>query len=469
MSEDVVARAVPYRLHLRAPALDLFEIIGRRKFRIAFLYSAYVLAVAVAASVFLSQPPSYEASAMIDLQPSAYGLGARQQRLPALRADEVARSQIALLTTESVIRGALAEVGPPPKLPKPALAPMSLPTNGRAVASLVEERAREWLALANKWLFPPLPAADEAYDSARRVIKTRLEPNTSFIRVSFRSQDRAYAIRFLNALIQHFTQKHYELYANVAAVSFFLKHRQESEEDFSRASAELAAFSGTNRIFNIDEQRKLLLQERSRMASSLSDTRDLLAQKESEASTIPDQLAQMKPLTRYSQLNSLAETSKRLAPSPGPDTAHGPIASLGSDPPLLLVKVYQDTIASLVKINTDIAGLKAKLKHQEDEIDDVDRRLSTLSDKEAAFDRLRQKVDLAKATSAQFAQRAVDEQIQQDLNTQKLSTVRVVQPPTPPIEPVWPARMIIAIALAAAILPAFAIAGPMVYRFLFRL
>jgi uncharacterized protein involved in exopolysaccharide biosynthesis len=139
------------------------------------------------------------------------------------------------------------------------------------------------------------------------------------------------------------------------------------------------------------------------------------------------------------------------------------------DPPLLLVKVYQDTIAMMVKLNTDIAGLRARITYQQSEIEDLDRKLADLSSIEAAFERLRQKAELAKATAAQFAKKAVDEQIRQDLNTHKLSTVRIVQPPLPPIEPIWPRRTVVLFALLLAALPLIACAGPLAYRRLGRL
>ena len=536
MSEDIIRARSPLRLYVPAP--DFIGFLKRRKVAVALCYAAYVILVFAAAAAFEALPPEYEVSAMIDLQPgSSYGLG-DEQRIRDPRPEEIARSQVSLLTTESVIRGALADVGSAPKMtPRPeaplravpapvppseipvaasmgspseqpesprqlATAPAAEPMRsvvetaapimaarqlaaaantvyGAAVPvveraydglwSLSDETAR-WLVATKNRILPPLPAADEAYVEAKKSIRTQAEPNTSFIRVSYESRHPAYAVKFLNALIQRFTEKHYDLYSNAGAISFFAKHRQESEDEFSRASAALADFSARNNIFSIEEQRKLLLQERGQASADLAATRNLQAQKEGEAAIIGDQLVQMKPFSQYPQIGAIAQSSRSLRqsdpdPSPAPVPERSPrIPSLAGDPPLLLVKVYQDTIASLVKLNTEIAGLRAKLQYQELQLTGVDRKLADLSAKESTFDRLRQKVELARTTAAQFARKAVDEQIQQDLKAQKLSSVRIVQPPTPPVEPMWPPRLVLGLALLLAVLPGAAMSGPAIYR-----
>jgi len=520
MPDDVAGARLSLRLY--SPRPHWFDAIAQRKMRVVAIYAAYLLVIVASVVGFESLPPQYEVSAMIDLQPMAY-TAVDEQRFRTSKADEMARSQIALLTTESVIRGALADLSRPPALPIPVplpqKAPKDIPVASSAYASTERLAARSGLegarpardpvrtanastsmyeasalatghattsiskgidglrdlvTLAKETVWPPLAPADESYVAARKAIKSQAEPNTGLIRVSFTDRDPAYAVRFLDALIQRFTDKHYDLYSNAGAVSFFVRHRKESEEEFAKASAELAAYSAANDVFNIDEQRKLLLQERSRVISDFAATRDLQAQKESEATSIADQLVQMKPFSRYPQINSLAQTGRRLRPVPEhdedatsalkPQAAEPKLPNLTGDPPLLLVRVYQDTIATLVKLNTDLAGLRARRTYQQSEIATFDRKLADLSAKEAAYERIRQRADLAKATAAQFAKKAVDEQIQQDLNAQKLSTVRIVQPPTPPIEPVWPRRRVVLIALLLAALPAFAIAGPAAYR-----
>lgn len=519
MSDDVAGSPLSLPLYSARPYL--LDILARRKAKVMSIYAIYLLLLALCVAGFESLPPKYEVSAMIDLQPAAYG-NTEDQRQRVPRADEMARSQIALLTTESVIRGALSDVAH-----APASVPASPPADrqpddvpvassayastqsaasrgnrdpvwrgsanaktmyeasalamGTATASASASKSvdslRDLLALVRDSIWPPLPPADEAYLAARRAIKSQAEPNTGFIRIAFRDRDPDYAARFLDALIQRFTEKHYELYSNSAAVSFFAKHRKQSEDEFAKVSAELAAFSAANDVFNIDEQRKLLLQERSRVASDFTATRDLQAQKESEAASMADQLVLMKPFSRYPQVNALAQTGRRLRPlteteedaaaaalTPHTGDAATKLPNLTGDPPLLLVRVYQDTIANLVKINTDLAGLQAKRKYQQSEIAEFDRKLADLSAKEATYERIRQRAELARATAAQFAKKAVDEQIQQDLNAQRLSTVRIVQPPMPPIQPIWPRPTIIAIALLFALLPAIALAGPAAYR-----
>ncbi len=263
MPDDVAGARLSLRLY--SPRPHWFGAIAQRKMRVVAIYAAYLLVIVASVVGFESLPPQYEVSAMIDLQPMAY-TAVDEQRFRTSKADEMARSQIALLTTESVIRGALADLSRPPALPIPVplpqKAPKDIPVASSAYASTERLAARSGLegarpardpvrtanastsmyeasalatghattsiskgidglrdlvTLAKETVWPPLAPADESYVAARKAIKSQAEPNTGLIRVSFTDRDPAYAVRFLDALIQRFTDKHYGLQYRRAA------------------------------------------------------------------------------------------------------------------------------------------------------------------------------------------------------------------------------------------------------------
>ena len=71
------------------------------------VYVAYVaLVIAAAATYWMAAPPTYEVSAIISVKPGLYGV-----ETATLRADQNARSQVALLESEDVIRQTIDAIG----------------------------------------------------------------------------------------------------------------------------------------------------------------------------------------------------------------------------------------------------------------------------------------------------------------------------------------------------------------------
>ena len=191
----------------------------------------------------------------------------------------------------------------------------------------------------------------------RKSLRSKQDGLSDIVRVTFRHRDPLTATEFANAVVTVFTHSYFGLYKNSDAVAFFLDEQKKSRLALDRASAAFAEFASANSLYRIEEQLRLLIEERSRQASDLSKTKGLIATKESEASAIPLQLSQMKPIGRLPQITTLTRLPGK--PTGHPAEKHTTIDQLGSDPPLLLVRVYQDTIATLVRLQTDLAGLRA--------------------------------------------------------------------------------------------------------------
>ena len=91
------------------------------------VYVAYVaLVIAAAATYWMAAPPTYEVSAIISVKPGLYGV-----ETATLRADQNARSQVAVLESEDVIRQTIGAVGAPELYPNQG-ADAYLPAEDRA-------------------------------------------------------------------------------------------------------------------------------------------------------------------------------------------------------------------------------------------------------------------------------------------------------------------------------------------------
>ena len=407
------------------------------------IFVSYCAVVWLAILVALFGSPTYEVTAIISIKPGALFV-VDPEKIAAAAPEQFARPQITLLESETVVRRAVSAVGGE-RLYRAKTGGLQLPQIARGPL---------------KSLFPALSLNDYAYMTAKKNLTIRQEPQTDIIMVTFRNSDPRVAVDFTNALVRSFSQRFFEVYSNTGAVDFFWEQKKKSEEAFTRTSKAFAVYSSRYGLFRIQEQRGLLLQQRSAMAAALIVTRGSIAEKESQVAAIPGQLAQLKqPLARSALLKSLIGPQKSDTPPP-PETSSLSLSGIADDPPLLLVRVYQDTVASLVRTHTEIAGLRALEVQQEQSLKDIDSQLTLMGAREAEFERLQLEVTQLKANAELFSKKAFEERLAQDLNERKFTPVQILQEATLPLKPIWPRPVVLLVfGFVLCFVPGLAAAG----------
>ena len=408
-------------------------------FRNVVGYSAFVcLLLALTIAYVMRAEKVYSSNALVLVRADLYNSDPAKNT--EARGNQTARAQIPLFSSEDVIRSAIAEVG---------------------IAKLFTEDT----------LQSSLKPEDQAYVLARRALEVELEPQTDLIRVSFRHNDPAIAAEFVRVLVNKFSDRYYEIYQNAGTVTFFQEQKDQAANEFAQASSKLAKYAADNQVYRIEEQQRLLLAQRSKVASALSATQGAIDQKRAEKTSIPKQLSQMRVVGRLPQVTGLTQhippalqtDSAAAAPQALANKADGDrIDRLATDPPVLLVKVYQDTIASLVKLHTDLDGLVALEQNQASQIKALDTSLNGLADQAAEFEKLKLASDAASQRVKAYTKRSLDEQLSHAMNTNKLSSIQIVQSPTIPFKPIWPVPVLLfAAAFALCLLP---ISGVVAYE-----
>src|SRR5262249_6062975 len=151
----------------------------------------------------------------------------------------------------------------------------------------------------------PTASEDEAYISAKKSLSVRQEGTSDLIRVKFKHNNPKIAAAFTNAVVESFTARYLELYKNSSAVSFFVEQQKQNRLALEKASIKFQEFASANRIYEIDQQLRLLIEERNAHASALDKTRGSIAERENEVQAIPALLSQMKPVNRLPQVTAL--------------------------------------------------------------------------------------------------------------------------------------------------------------------
>lgn len=431
---------------VRAPSSKAGNMfLARHKWK--FLAVAYLIASAGMMYWLARMPKAYETSSIVSILPAQPVLtkdGDLNRQAMTLSVEQAARSQIALMESEEVIRRAIDKVG----LPKLEADP----------AAHVAPHVEAWLnRLRQRSKDVEVGVLDLAYIQVADAVDARFEPNTNLIRLRLRDGDPILARELASAVIDSFVDRYYELYSGGGAVGFFQDQQKRSAKNFEALSTQLAEFSRANNIFDVAEQRRLLLQERTRVAGALLTTQGQIRQTAEQTRVIPEQLAKMKPVGRLPQVTGLTQKQETEADPKSQaqkDEDNALTRRLAQDPPILLVKVYQDTIADLVKLKIDLEGYRALEKQQLQQLGSIEQQLSVLSSKEAEFQRLQLEVTQARQGTEAYSRRTLEERLALELNSNMLSGVRVVQRATTPLKPVWPTtRLVLAFGLVMCLLP----------------
>ena len=348
-----------------------------------------------------------------------------------------------IATTDQVIGLAASEVGFDRLFRKDTSSPLSL--------------ASAWIATALQALPPQFDflkpragmigtadRADEAKDSnqqriakLRALISARGEGRTDILKVSFRHPDRVVAAQFLNELANALIATQADLVQVPGAEVFFQQQTKRLEQEAEKAAMDLRNFSVDAGIYSVDDQRKLLLQRADALDAKLSATRSSIEDWRGQKQAILDQLVTLKPVHQSRTVSAIVSDLRGRDFKPS-NNGVGTVQHEDA-PPLLLIKVYQDAMAGLLKVNTELNGAINVEKTLTTEIGKVNEELASLSSKQAEYDRLKRVLARASTAADHYGSRVIEEQINQDIAKKaKLSSVRVVQRAERPALPMFP-------------------------------
>lgn len=286
-------------------------------------------------------------------------------------------------------------------------------------------------------------------EGLRGNISARQEGRSDLLRISFKHPNPSVVAEFVNGLANSLVATQADLVQVPGADVFFQQQARRLEQEAEKAATELREFSIEASIYSAAEQRALLLRRAADLATLMATTRGSIEERKGQKQAIVDQLLVLRPVaqskTVTSIVNRLGERDDKDKTSASKDRsssragAAGNLASFDETPPLLLVRVYQDAMANLLKINSDLSGSLKLEKLLGDELERVNVQLADLTSKEAEYDRLKRVLTRASSAADLYGTRVIEEQTSMDVAKKaQLSSVRVVQLAEKPIAPTIP-------------------------------
>lgn len=367
---------------------------------------AFVAPVAMASIVSFVPSKRYSATAyiIVDASRGNQAITSSEERRgnEVIQYDQVLKTQLSLAGSEDVIRNAIE-----------ALKPTRLYPDAFVTMSEQEQTNSDFLR-------------------ARSDVSFAIEPNTFVLKFTYRNKDPVVAARFANQLANEYLTRRAALTANSGAVEFFKSQEVRYNEDLKQANDALTTFSMKKKVYSVAAQRDLLLKARAQAAKDLSDNAIHILRAESELNSLRTQISSLRAQT----------TLPSSIFGDYPKTAVARDTTLQNDPPLLNIRIYQESAAKLVTANAELAGLKATADRRAEDLRLLDRELDNLAQTEGVFNRLTQAVRQTQSVIENLYQKMGEARINTAWRSNEaFSSAQVFQNATTPLSPSFPLPM----------------------------
>jgi uncharacterized protein involved in exopolysaccharide biosynthesis len=277
---------------------------------------------------------------------------------------------------------------------------------------------------------------NEALTAVKSALIVKPDVKASVLIVRFRHADPDIAAKFVNALDTALIRKQHELWGPGIAADFFEEQKKKFDAQLNSSFEALTAYSQKSGVFSVDEQRAEIMQRYDRLMSEYAATQSLISQKTGERQAVTEQLLKLKPVTQSSFVTGIVDTfgAKNTSPVLRSDVD----ARTERTPPLLMIKVYQETIVDLFRDDAELIGLDSKRSILESQISEVKGQMGQLLSEAGKFALLRSAVTIAQYNVETYGKRMAEEIANQDAAKFRMSTLEIVQPAIPPVKPISP-------------------------------
>lgn len=415
--------------------IDLLLDGGRR-----YWFSAFVLLLVLFAAMtaaILRVDPLFEGRALIVIGPR--DIDANEAQRQGQETAALVTTMAGIAESEEVLKTAVERIG---------LGAFVLPDDpGRLPIVL---RARQLLYPgAHVPAVSPDPLETIVRQLANR-IRVRAQPLSNLLQLTFRDEDPAFAAHFTNVLAEAFVDRQRELFGRSGAAEFFARQTQSLDEELQARFAEYQAFARQTGLHAVDEQRQLLLRQVFETSANITKTRISILDKQGQRQAITAQLRSMVPVARSPYVSSLVTAfGDGGEPRTGPQAQRAVPEERMQDPPLLLVRAYQENMTSLFRINAELIGLERVEQEQVAELRRLQDDLLQLVNGEAQFELHRHAIQAALRNKETVETRMIQERVLEEARNAKISPVRLFQRAVPDPGPVFP-RYGVLLPMAAA-------------------
>ncbi len=465
-------------------ARDLLQVVFRRRAAILTFMAAVV--IGVYASLRLISP-TYEAQASLLVklgQEDIYmpALPSSQFRTPVMSVirEEQLRSEASILTDPALARQVIRTLGPSAVFPGiDVVHPWYTPKG-------VLQRLT-WMYNALEDHFFPLSSQrsleDKAVSAFQRAVKAEALKSSNTLEVSMRNKSPDAAALTVNTLVNLYLQERVRIHQREQS-DFFARQLAQLDRQLKGTEEAVESYRSTHHVSDLDQQRSAQIAALNDAGKRLDDTLVAMAQQESRAAVLKQQLQQM-PATMQlaggesannlalSELNKqLADVARREADIRQRFSDLDPRLEGLAEERKALMQLLQDQQAQrvrssetglnpaharirddLLQTEAQLAGLRrsaASLKALQQEIEG---RLERFNRQDAQDKQLTQQLDVLRSSRQLYLEKQEEARLAQAQAAARLGNVSIISAAARPTQPVSPKLwMVLVGALAGALL-----------------
>jgi uncharacterized protein involved in exopolysaccharide biosynthesis len=344
-------------------------------------------------------------------------------------------------------------------------------------------------------IFPELAKTPVAGLSNSEAAILKLEKDLSVVSgkrgnvidVVFTGPDPAKAAAVVNQLVGFYIDKRREIYKDPKSVLFLEKKADEFRQKLAESENRLRIFREETKIVSFDEQRTLLLNQRSNVAGDLNSTgnqikevRERISELEKQLGSVPKTtttaVASERRADAESKLLSLQLQEKELVAKYKEDNrlvvnirdeikmvedhieSQAKNNKPGAAPP---DPVYQDIQKQILQNRAELSALKVRNIAVEQQFQELNAEIQTFESRDNKNKELLREVSSNDEKYRTYRQRFEEAKVYDELDRQKMTSVSVIEPaaaPVVPVNPPKPLSLLIVIAIAGSILSSLGIA-----------
>lgn len=311
----------------------------------------------------------------------------------------------------------------------------------------------------------PIDAAVAIFEKKLIVTDVR---KSSVLQVSFRHENPQIASKAVNLLVEYFKEKHLQVFSSPQ--SSFLEGQVATFRDKLMASeTEMQSFKQQNRVYSLEEQRTLLLQQRNALASETMTTRNRMDELQERLGTLRSrtkaltssnalytqterdkiiveaksrllalEISQQELLRKYKEDNKLVVENRKQIQLVK-DFLREQEADI-SRKVLTGNSVYQEAQKDAVRTEADLSAQSAKYATLKVQLGQLDGEIRALDLREKEMQNLKRELATNEKNFQIYGDKMEEARIIDDMNRLKMANISVIQPAQVPVEPVTPKK-----------------------------
>jgi polysaccharide biosynthesis protein PslE len=424
---------------------DFLTVLFKHKYTILIIFVAVVTIVTVGSFLL---PPTYEAKSSLLIKfgreyiyRSEVGERVSDSRpsIP-LNQEEVINSEIQILTSRDLIE--------------------------KVITTLKVENIYPDLVEAPPKTMTPLEAAILEFEDELSVEGVK---KSNVILISFQHKDPRIAAQAVNLLVDFLKEKHLQVYSDPKS-SFLEQQLSAYEQRLKESQNQLEVFKQKYRVFSLEEQRTLLLKQRTDLDTVFKIAQNQVGELQNKLSSLKNQMRTVsKDVPLYTETERYKITDDAKAQLLGLQLKEQELLhKYNEDTPLVInvrkeikivqnfIKeqeedlkgkvrtgqniVYQDIEREIIKTQAELSSQEAKSTTLGGQIARLDREIQTLDLRENELQNLKRELAANERNYKTYLEKVEEALISDDLNRLKMTNISVIQAASVPVKPIKPKK-----------------------------